>query len=1001
MELNKLQAYELLRHEQIPDIQSEGFLLRHKKSGARIMLIKNDDENKVFSITFRTTPRNSTGVAHIMEHTVLCGSRKFPVRDPFVELAKGSMNTFLNAMTFPDKTMFPLASCNDKDFANLMDVYLDSVFYPNIYQKEEIFRQEGWHYQLDSPDDEIVYNGVVYNEMKGAFSSPDDVVEREILASLFPDTTYHYESGGDPAVIPELSYEEYLDFHRTYYHPSNSYIYLYGDMDFSERLEWLDAEYLSKFDTIKVSSDIPLQAPFEEMQVQKASYPVGQEGSEEDGTYLTWNAVIGNSLDTKLSSAFAVLDYVLLSSPGAPLKQALLDAGIGMDVLSSYDSGIFQPVFSVIAKGANGRDQQKFAKIIEETLEKIAGEGVDKKAVLAAVNVMEFRFREADFGQYPRGLMYAVDVFDSWLYDDERPFDYLRQLDDFAFLKEQAETDYYERLIRQYLLENTHKSLVVVSPQKGLTAFTEKKTREKLDAFKASLDNRQIDELVKKTEKLRLFQETPSTQEELEKIPLLSREDLQREAKELKNKVCFADGAWLVHHDYRTNGIAYLQLLFDCSKIPAEDLVYLSLLRSLLGMVDTKNYTYTDLANEINMNTGGISPGLSLFPDSRDAGRVRLGLGIKIRTLYDRIPYCFDMVREILFTSNLEQEKRILEIIRQIRAGLSTKLTASGSATALTRAMSGFSMTYYINDSIDGVRFYDMIRDLEDHFEEKKEFLFNKLHSILQIILSGRDFLVDYTGGEEEILKIREGISALMAQLTKELDVDQSQAAADPTTEEETADAGTAKEEMAAGVLRWYPAVEKKTVREGLKTPAKVQYTARCGNFREDGFEYTGALRVLRTILNFEYLWTNIRVVGGAYGCGGSFNTNGDVCLTSYRDPQLRKTLEVFEGVPDFLESFTVSERDMTKYVIGTVSDLDIPLTPAMAGARSLRSLLTGMTPAKIQKIRDEVLDADQESIRALSPLTKAVLEQGCCCVVGNEDRIMQESDLFDTVREL
>ena len=407
MNISGLQAYELLQQETLTDIRSEGYLLRHKKSGARIMLIRNEDDNKVFNIAFRTTPSDSTGVAHIIEHTVLCGSEKYPSKDPFVELVKGSMNTFLNAMTYPDKTMYPVASCNDQDFRNLMDVYLDAVFHPNIYRNELIFRQEGWSYQLEDAEDELVYNGVVYNEMKGAYSSPDDVLERQIMASLFPDTTYGVDSGGDPECIPDLTYEAYLDFHRTYYHPCNSWIYLYGNMDFEERLIYLDREYLSKYDAVKSDTGVKLQKSFTEPVALKTRYPIGENDPLTDHTYLTYNVVIGESTDTRLTGACAVLEYVLLEASGAPLKKALLDAGIGKDVYGSYDSGIRQPVFSIVAKNANESDQERFRGLIRETLTKLADEGLNPKSLEAAINSMEFKYREADFGGYPKGLFYS------------------------------------------------------------------------------------------------------------------------------------------------------------------------------------------------------------------------------------------------------------------------------------------------------------------------------------------------------------------------------------------------------------------------------------------------------------------------------------------------------------------------------------------------------------------------------------------------------------------
>ena len=466
--INYPDTYELVLQEELPDIHSAGYLFRHKKSGARVAVVLNDDENKVFHIAFRTTPVNSKGTPHIMEHSVLCGSRKYPSKDPFVELVKGSLNTFLNAMTYSDKTMYPVASCNEQDFKNLMDVYLDAVFYPNIYKREEIFRQEGWHYELKSPEDQLIYNGVVYNEMKGAFSSPEDILDRKILNSLFPDSTYGVESGGDPACIPDLSYEEFLDFHRTYYHPANSYIYIYGNVDMQERLEYLDREYLSAFDAIEVPSKIVLPEKFEEMHTEIGKYSISTADSEEDNTYLSFNAAIGSSLDVEKANAYAVIEYVLLSAPGAPLKQALLDAGLGKDISGSYDSGTMQPVFSITAKYANAEDKDRFVRVIREELERIVAEGLDQKSLMAGINSSEFRFREADFGSFPKGLMYGIDMMDTWLYDDNCPFGYLKQLAVFDFLKKQVGTGYYEDLIRDGLLNNPHTSLVVIEPEKGL-----------------------------------------------------------------------------------------------------------------------------------------------------------------------------------------------------------------------------------------------------------------------------------------------------------------------------------------------------------------------------------------------------------------------------------------------------------------------------------------------------------------------------------------------------
>ena len=615
MSIYDLNAYEVLQTEDLSDLKSKGTLLKHKKSGARVLLMENDDENKVFTIGFRTPPSDSTGVPHIMEHSVLCGSKEFPVKDPFVELVKGSLNTFLNAMTYPDKTVYPVASCNDKDFQNLMHVYMDAVFYPNIYQHDKTFRQEGWSYKLDDPDGELTISGVVYNEMKGAFSSPEGVLDRVVLNSLFPDNAYSVESGGDPEVIPELTYEQFLDFHRKYYHPSNSYIYLYGDMDMEEKLRWLDEKYLSDFENEPVDSEIHLQKPFTEMKEVVQEYSIASEESEEDNTYLSYNKVIGTTLDEKLYLAFEILDYALLSAPGAPLKKALLDAGVGKDISGSYDNGVYQPIFSVISKNANVEQKEEFVRLIEDTLKDIVKNGINKKALRAGINYHEFRFREADFGNYPRGLMYGLQLFDSWLYDETKPFIHMQAIPTFEFLKEQVETGYFEELIQKYLLDNTHGSIVIIKPERGRTARMDKELADKLQAYKDSLSKEEIDALVKATKELEEYQEEESAPEDLAKIPVLGREDISREIAPIYNKELETGGVKLVHHEVETNGIGYTALLFDLSGIPEEKLPYISILQSVLGIINTKNYEYSELFNEINVHTGGIGTSLELYTD--------------------------------------------------------------------------------------------------------------------------------------------------------------------------------------------------------------------------------------------------------------------------------------------------------------------------------------------------------------------------------------------------
>ena len=992
MELKNLSAYTLIMKKDLTDIGSVGWLLKHNQTGARVMLIENGDDNKVFNIAFRTTPENSTGVAHIIEHTVLCGSRKYPAKDPFVELVKGSMNTFLNAMTYPDKTMFPVASCNDQDFRNLMDVYLDAVFYPNIYRNENIFRQEGWSWQIEDRDDPVVINGVVYNEMKGAFSSPDDVLERRIMNSLFPDTTYGVESGGDPEHIPELTYEEFLRFHRKYYNPSNAYIYLYGKMDFEERLEYLDREYLSAFDRAEdmgengpVYSEVGLQKKFDRPCVIRTKYPVGENDPLEDNAYLTWNVVVGESSDTVLANSFAALDYALLDSPGAPLKMALLDAGIGKDVYGSYDSGIRQPVFSVVAKGANEEDEERFRQTVRSCLEKLCAEGLNKKALEAAINTMEFKYREADFGGYPKGLIYAIDCFDSWLYRDDQPFDYLVQLKDYQALREKIGTGYFEDLIRTWILDNPHTSFVTVGPQRGLAQEAEAKIAERLGKWKETLSEEQIDSMIAKTKELRAFQETPSTREELEMIPMLSREDLRREALPFHNEEHTGKGVKLIHHPEPTNGIAYITLLFDASGIAQEDLPYFGILRSVLGLMSTEHYTYEELANEIGRRTGGVNAGITVIPDTSDSSRLKAALNIQIATLPGEIDFAMEIAGEILFTSRLNDEKRLKEILQKVRSRLYSHLTSAGHMTAAGRAMAGFSADSLYTDATAGLTFYQEVARLEKNFDSLRAELVGKLEKVLASLLHTGGFLVSFTGDGAQTGHVLECAAAIREKLSGE-DI------------RESAEKPEESHEEAFGCLKDITFIRTQKSREGFLTPAKVQYVAQAGNFRDAGLPYTGALNVLRVILNFEYLWTNLRVIGGAYGCGASFNRNGVSAFYSYRDPHMENTLKVYRDIPAFLKEFDCDERDMTKYVIGTVSGMDTPLTPRSAGMRSMSAYLTKTTLEDIQKIRDEVLSATAEDIRSLAPYVSAVLEKDCVCVLGNEEKINAGSDLFDRI---
>lgn len=971
MTIHDLAEYEILDEHRVEDVQSDGFILRHKKSGARIAILSNNDDNKVFYIGFRTPPEDETGVPHIIEHTTLCGSKKFPVKDPFIELAKGSLNTFLNAMTYPDKTVYPVASCNDQDFKNLMDVYLDAVFNPNITKYEEIFKQEGWHYELTGKDDELKINGVVYNEMKGAYSSPDEVLSSQIYRSLFPDNTYSKDSGGNPEYIPKLTYEAYLDFYHKYYHPSNSYIYLYGDMDVVERLEWLDKEYLSLYDYKKVNSEINKQPAFDEIKNVEAEYSITMDDSQENKTYLSYNRVVGDSLDEMLYQAFDVLDYALVSSPGAPVKQALIDAGIGDDVYGSYDAGILQPVFSFVAKNANASQADEFESIIENTLKEVVKTGINKEALLAGINSSEFKFREADFGQFPKGLLFGLNCLDSWLFDDMKPFIHLECLGTFAKLRKAVDTDYFEKLIQEYLLDNTHGSSVTVKPKRGLGNEREEALAKELSDYKASLSDEEIDKLIEETEHLKKYQEEPSSDEDLRKLPMLTRADMKKEAMPFSNIEDTLSDVKVVRHDIESNGIDYISFLFDAGDFAQSELGYLGFFTNALGLVSTENYSYTDLANATNIYTGGISTGTASHPDIKDRNNFVFKFEVKLKVLEKNLDKALELMEQMLLSSDFTDTKRLGEIVAQIKARLQANLSSSGHLVAAMRSMSSFSRYALYQDELKGIAFYRSICRIEKELSESPKSVSDKLAAIAKKLFARNRMLISFTGNSEAYGNAKLSLEKVIAGFNK----------------------------MSA--IGNQAEVHFNTAKEAFIDASQIQYVAKTGDFICEGYEYTGALRLLRIILSYDYLWINVRVKGGAYGCMNTFLRSGESYFVSYRDPNLSDTLDVYDRIPEYIKSFSPDERDMTKYIIGTFSALDTPMNPEAKGSRSMSAYLEGITYEQIQKERNEILNAQPEDIRRLADLVEAVLKKDSICVIGNENMIKESAGLFENVEKL
>lgn len=956
-------GFRLLEEQKVSELNSIARIFYHEKSGAQLIHLENDDDNKVFSITFRTPPKDSTGVPHIVEHSVLCGSRKFPLKEPFVELVKGSLNTFLNAMTFPDKTMYPVASRNEKDFRNLMDVYLDAVLYPNIYKSPEILMQEGWHYELEDKEAEITYKGVVYNEMKGVFSSPDAILERKTTEFLFPDTTYGVESGGDPDVIPQLTYEQFIGFHRQYYHPANSYIFLYGDLHLLDNLKFLDEAYLSSFEKMPVDSAIALQSPPAAPVKKVIEYAISPAEKAEDKTFFDVNFVVGLATDPELCLAMQILEYMLLETPAAPLKQALLAAGIGKDVFGSYSRSMLQPVFSIGISGSNEARQEEFAATVKQTLQKLATDGIDKRLVEASINIFEFALREANYGQRPKGLVYNIKCMDSWLYD-AHPLLHLTYEPVLEKIKAALTSPYFENLINLYLLDNPHQSLVTLKPKAGLAEEKASQIRQQLADYKARLSPAEIKELVNQTARLKAMQAEPDPPEALAVIPILELKDIEAQAEYLPLVEKQEGNITVLSHPLFTNQITYVNLYFETRAVPQKLISYLYLLVEMLGKVDTGKYSYTELANEINIHTGGICYDVATYTENGNDNQYDPKIRIKAKALADKLPEMFGLLGQIISCSKFSDEKRIQDIIRQVKSYWEMNILRNGQQITASRILSYFSPAARYSE-LGMLSFYEFVVDLEKNFADKYQEIRHNLELVAGIVFNEANLLAGVTVDRENYKKFQQAFPVFVNSLGQ--------------NEPEIVDY----------------CFEFAKRNEGLMTSAKVQYVAKGANFRRLGYDYHGSLKVLETILRYDYLWTRVRVQGGAYGGFAQFDRSGNMVLGSYRDPNLKETLTVYDETAQYLRDFKVNNREMTKYIIGTMSQIDAPLTPQQKGERADSFYIRKILQADVQKERDEILATRQQDIRHLAALLDAAMRQDYLCVLGNEQKIKDNESVF------
>lgn len=952
----------LMHQEEIKDIQSTAYLFQHIKSGARLFYLKNEDDNKVFFISFKTPPENDCGTAHILEHSVLCGSKKYQAKDPFNELAKGSLNTYLNALTYGDKTMYPVASRNEKDFSNLVDVYMDAVLNPRIYEKKEIFMQEGWHYHLEKETEPIIYKGVVYNEMKGALSDPERILSDTISKSLFPNTIYHYESGGDPEAIPDLTYENFLKFHQKYYHPSNSYLYLYGNMDIEQYLAYLDEQYLSNYTMQTTAIEIAVEKSFEKPVVLCESYPVSSKDETQNSAYLSYNVRVGLSTNGELMTAFDLLNYILLGTNASPLKKALIEKGIAQDVEGWFDSSSYEMVFSIIAKKSEELKKDIFIETIEETLKTIVKNGLDKKLIESSLNIWEFHLKEENFGYRPKGLVYGMQAMKSWLHGGN-PSKSLKHWTYFNAVKKAVTENYFEALIEKWILNNKNKSIAMIVPEAGKQTILEEALKEKLEKLKNSLTETELKQMCKETQNLLAYQAEKDSDEVIHQIPFLSISEVNREAECFTADVAEQQGCKIVKTILPTNGILYSQFLFDIKSVPDELISYVGLLTELLGKLGTKKYSFEEIPLQINQYTGGLSFSCDIYARSdKDYTAAIVGNG---KVLDRNIDYMMELFCEIIFHTSFEQMNHIKNLVKEAKAKQENYLLNNGHLSAVTRGCSYFSEGSKIKDFTSGIAYGYFLSDIEKELETRPEQVIKNLKKVMSLLFVKNNLLC-MVGCEEKGYQLYEkALKRILEPLPNK----------------------TKKP-----VVR---NLEYSITKEGLTSVSKVQYNVKAADYKKFGFEYSGKMQVLKTIINLEYLWNKVRVQGGAYGCGCNLMRNGNLFLYSYRDPNIEYTLESYNAVSKFLEQFQASERDMTKYILGSVNVLDRPKSNAEKTDIVLNRYLNNITQTMIQKEREELLSTTIEEVKQYSDLFTKAMEEDNICVIGNEKAILKQKALF------
>jgi Zn-dependent M16 (insulinase) family peptidase len=956
-----MKNFKLIRQQFVQEFNGTVKEYRHEPTGAEIISVENTHNNKAFGITFRTPPCDSTGVAHILEHTVLCGSRKYPLKDPFVQLLKGSLQTFLNAMTYPDKTVYPVASQNEQDFYNLVDVYLDAVFFPRI--TPAFFRQEGWHYELDAPEAPLTCKGVVYNEMKGAYSSPDNILTERSQQVLFPDTTYGLDSGGDPARIPSLTYQDFRKFHETYYHPANARIFFYGNDNPERRLRIL-SEYLDGFKPLEnpPNSAIPLQKPFTAPRRIEETYAAGEADSK---AFLTVNWAIPDGI---LHFALIILDQILTGTSGAPLRKALIESGLGEDLAGSgLETSLRQPIWSIGMKGIDPNNLDRVEQLILQTLEKLAREGIDPGDVEAALNTFEFDLRENNQGSFPQGLSVMLNMLETWLYGWD-PIGLAAYEHPLAELKAKIAADprYFETLIENLLLKNPHRATVRLLPDPAKAARDEAEEQARLQAVRDAMHPDELARTADAASRLLEMQRTPDAPESIKTLPLLRRDDLDKTIRTIPRDVESRGNATVLFHELFTGGIIYADIGLNLHALEADDLPWVSLLGSLLLEMGTEHEDFVSLARRIAQKTGGLHacPLISALEGSANSAA---WLILRGKCMSGRTEELFSILTDVLFAPAFNNRKRFREILLEQKAEMEGALVPSGHSAVLSRLKARSHEAHRANELLSGVEALLFHRNVQKKMREDWPGIVARLESILKKLLAG-GLVINLTADARDRAAILRDMEPFLARFP--------QSAPPPAAHWNFS--GTLPDS------------------EALLIPSRVNYVGRALNLFDNGYRLDGSALVITKYLRTAWLWEQIRVQGGAYGALCSFDPHcGALAFASYRDPNLASTLEAYGKTADFLRTLHLDEDELTRALIGAIGGIDTYLLPDAKGYTDLIRYLTGQTNEKRQKLRDELLSTTAEDFKAFAEFLS--MEKAVTCVLGSPSEIKKSGLKFKT----